>query len=124
MKTPRRTSIPASRPPTTFSRRLRRCFFERGPFPLAEVRGRPLPPPLREGPEPPVREAVVRARPPAGGRPARSGPPPPVGRDRDGGGRLTDPARGATGEVSSWDGTREPLSDFSMRRRGRAPVAH
>src|SRR4051812_14804758 len=118
--------MPAMRPATTFSRRLRRCFLERGPFPLAEVRGRPLPaaPPAREGPEGPLRDAVVRARPPAGGRPARSrAPPPPGGRDRDGGGRRADPARGGPGEVSSWNGTREPLSDFSVRRRGRAPVA-
>src|SRR3954451_8453193 len=113
--------MPAIRPPAIFSRRLRRCFFDRVlPF------GCPVP---RPGGRPPddaaVRAAVVRARPlPAGGRrgppaplppperpPPEGRPPPPVGRLRTGGGRRTDPARGATGEVSSWLGTREPLSD-------------
>src|SRR4051794_16271299 len=125
--------MPAMRPPAIFSRRLRRCFLDRAPLPFALAEpGRPLPderaaPELREvpaAPGAPLRDAVVRARPPAGGRPDRSRPPPPpVGRERDGVGRRTDPARGAPGEVSSWDGTREPLSDFSVRRRGQAPVA-
>src|SRR5690349_19620865 len=105
--------------PAIFSRRLRRCFFERAalPFGLAPPRV-PDPPDPRAGAGRPLRAAVVRARPPAGGRPE---PPPPVGRERDGDGRRTEPARGATGEVSSWAGTREPLSGLSwsaIRRAG------
>src|SRR4051812_6028901 len=95
-------------------------------------------PPARGDDVPPDREAVVPPRPPAGGlagpahprppapgrgggarpRPGAAGggrpgpahprPPPPVLGVRTGAGRRTDPARGATGEVSSWDGTRNP----------------
>src|SRR3954469_9005765 len=108
-------------PARILSRRLRRCFLLRPP--LARLPdGRPLPPPggpLRPPPAgrpdcPPeddaaARDAVVRARPPLAGRRAPPPePPPPVLRVRAGGGRRTDPARGATGEVSSWDGTRNP----------------
>src|SRR3954467_12462966 len=131
MKTPSSTSMPAKRPPAIFSRRLRRCFFDRAlPLGLAVTRGGGRPPE-----EAPARAAVVRARPlPAAGRrappeppepPERpfpvGRPPPPVGRLRVGGGRRTDPARGATGEVSSWLGTRQPLSDCGVvwRRRAR-----
>src|SRR5215218_5423081 len=106
--------MPATRPAKIFSRRLRRCFLFRGPLPLGppgrEPAGRggrggrggpPLPLPLRA--------AVVRGRPPAGGRAGvRPPPPPPVLRVRVGAGRRTDPAREATGEVSSWVGTRNP----------------
>src|SRR4051812_29704522 len=121
--------MPARRAAVIFSRRPRRCFFVRGALPRGFFRG-PLPPvpPPRDPPPggrlpggrplPPeeaasVRDAVVRARlPPAGLRaPPVPRPPPPVLPVRTGGGRRTEPARGATGEVSSWDGTREPLSD-------------
>src|SRR5688500_12783187 len=122
--------MPAMTAAASFSRRLRCCFLLRGPLPRGLPAGRagPLPvggrpAPLRGGPPDPVREAVVRARPPAGGRPRPPAPPPPVGRLRTGAGRRTDPARGATGEVSSWDGTREPLSDCRGSATGTAPVA-
>jgi len=116
--------MPASRPAVIFSLRLRRCFFVRVALPRGFLRGPPLPPPpvppprdpppggrLPGGRPPPpdagapVREAVVRARPPPAGFRA---PPPAVLRVRAGGGRRTDPERGATGEVSSWDGTQNP----------------
>src|SRR5215213_1883806 len=113
-KTPSSASIPARMPAAIVSLRRRRCFFERGGLPLrplgrapprdcadagraCPVRG-PLPP------FPPEREAAVRPRPPAGARrepPPVPRPPPPVLRVRAGGGRRTEPARGATGEVSS-----------------------
>src|SRR4051794_23391114 len=110
--------MPANRPPRIFRRRLRRCFLERAAAPRGfAVPLVPDPPPDRGGAARPLRAAVVRARPPGGG--GREGlPPPPVGRERDGGGRRTEPARGATGEVSSWDGTREPLSGLRGRRSG------
>src|SRR5687768_4907930 len=115
-------------PATILSLRLRRCFFDRAALPRGRVPPFREPPPAPAGRPPvgrpddpaPVRAAVVRARPPAGGLraplPPAPRPPPPVLRVRAGGGRRTDPARGATGEVSSWDGTREPLSDRSLRR--------
>src|SRR5687768_12938111 len=122
-------------PATILSLRLRRCFFERAALPRGREPPFREPPPAPAGRLPvgrppagrpddpaPVRAAVVRARPPAGGLraplPPAPRPPPPVLRVRAGGGRRTDPARGATGEVSSWDGTREPLSDCRVRRRG------
>src|SRR5947209_2127013 len=49
-------------------------------------------------------------------------PPAPLRAARAGGGRRTDPARGATGEVSSWGGTRGPLSGCGAGP-GQAPVA-
>src|SRR5829696_9816786 len=109
--------MPAMRPPAIFSRRPRFCFVVRaapfGPVPFAPLAtGRP--PGGRDGAPLPVREDVVRARPPAGGRPDPR-PPPPVLLVRAGGGRRTDPARGAAGEVSSWNGTRNPsLCQFSV----------
>src|SRR4051812_14970494 len=133
MKTPKRTNRPRTPASAIFRRRRRRCFFDRGGLPLRPPgrppEGRPPggrppggrpppPPPLAPPPAPPdgVREAVVRPRPlAAAGRRAGGGvprpeprapapPPPPVLRVRDGGGRRTEPARGATGEVSSWEG--------------------
>src|SRR3954447_24839456 len=103
--------MPARTPATIFSWRLRRCFFDRGPLGLPATfagprpaGGRPEPPERAVGrPGAPERDAVVRARPLPADRPE---PPPPVGRERAGVGRRTDPARGATGEVSSCDGTR------------------
>src|SRR5687767_2006569 len=117
--------------PTIFSRRLRSCFLLRAaprgllpllpPLPVAgrAPAGRPPEgrPPAGRPAVPPLRDAVVRAR------PSRPPPPPPVLRARAGAGRRTDPARGATGEVSSWDGTREPLSDCRGSATGTAPVA-
>src|SRR5688572_11629794 len=99
--------MPANRPPTIFSRRPRFCFLVRAALPLVPVAPGRLPA-GRGGWAVPVRDAVVRARAPAGGRPDPR-PPPPVLRVRAGGGRRTEPARGATGEVSSWDGTRNPF---------------
>src|SRR3954462_15555760 len=115
-----------------WSRRLRRCFlFVRGALLRDPPRPEPPPPrdpPVRDAggrlpggrPPPPLcgtpeRDAVVRARPPAAGlrappappTPPVPRPPPPVLLVRAGGGRRTEPARGATGEVSSWDGTQQ-----------------
>src|SRR3954449_1687240 len=126
-KTPTSTTRPATTAAAIVSRRRRRCFFVRPPFgprpfpaPLGgrlpggrPPGGRPPPEPPPEPPPggrpvpepPPVRDAVVRARPPPAGRRAPLPPPAPV-RARAGGGRRTEPARGATGEVSSWGGTR------------------
>src|SRR4051812_42082181 len=101
-----------------------------GPSPGGRLRGGGLPPPPPppvppdappDAPPDPPRSAEVRPRPAgaprrgAGGvprppelppvpRPAAP-PPPPVLRVRAVGGRRTEPARGATGEVSSWEGT-------------------
>src|SRR5215203_4350005 len=92
--TPSRTSMPARAPARIYSRRRRRCFFDRWvrPFGLLEPRFAGRPPAVRpvvpRAWGAPEREAVVRARPPAAGRPAaprppappRPLPPPPVGR--------------------------------------------
>src|SRR3954454_554382 len=118
--------MPARRAAVIFSRRPRRCFFVRGALPRGFFRG-PLPPvPPPRDPPPggrlpggrppppedaaPLRDAVVRARPLLAGfrAPPAARPPPPVLPVRAGGGRRTEPARGGTGEVSSWKGTREP----------------
>src|SRR3954453_12582995 len=121
---------PARMPAIIFSRRRRPCCLLPAGFPfvvpfVVPVGRRAALPPAREDDVPPDREAVVPPRPPAGGRPdpaeprppppaggrpdpADPRPPPPVLGVRTGAGRRTDPARGATGEVSSWDGTRNP----------------
>src|SRR4051794_40368823 len=131
-------------PAVIFSLRLRRCCFVRGALP----RGfRPEPPPVPPPRDPPpggrlpggrppppeeaapLRDAVVRARPLLAGfrAPPVARPPPPVLPVRAWGGRRTEPARGATGEVSSWNGTREPLSvslwNTSVSATGTTPVA-
>src|SRR3954462_5100107 len=102
-------------PAIIFGRRRRPCCLLPAGFPFVvpffvPVGRRAALPPAREDDAPPDRELVVPPRPPAGGRPAPADPrpPPPVLRVRTCGGRRTDPARGATGEVSSWDGTRNP----------------
>src|SRR5215207_10394462 len=97
--------MPAKAPPTIFSRRMRFCFLVRAALPLGLPVGRL--PGGRGGVPLPPRDAVVRARPPAGGRPDPP-PPPPVLLVRPVDGRRTDPARGATGEASSWLGTGNP----------------
>ena len=119
-------------PTAILSRRRRRCFFVRGA--LLREPPRPEPPPPRD---PPVRERAVGCpaddrrrhrsaglpsatpssahgrRRPACGRRRRRRHRPCRARplrccwSRAGGGRRTDPARGATGEVSSWDGTQQ-----------------
>jgi hypothetical protein len=126
--------------PAIFSRRRRFCFFVRTlPLPLAlaapprPAGGRP-----RLGPfdGAPLRAAVVRPpRPPGGGlrgppeppaprpplEPSDPRPPPPVLRVRVVGGRRTEPARGATGEVSSCGGTRQNPSLAGRGRRRDVP---
>src|SRR3954452_786158 len=110
---------PARMPAIIFSRRRRPCCLLLAAFPFVvpfvvpffvPAGRRAALPPAREDDVPPDREAVVPPRPPAGGRPdpADPRPPPPVLGVRTGAGRRTDPARGATDEVSSWDGTRNP----------------
>src|SRR5689334_19834390 len=150
MKTPRSTNRPRTPASAIFRRRRRRCFLVRGDVPLRPPgrpppagrlpggrppggRPPPLPPPLPPELPAPVREAVVRPRlPPADARRAGGGvprppllrpvpPPPPVLRVRAGGGRRTEPDRGATGEVSSWEGTNTaPLGQSGASGPGRS----
>src|SRR3954453_20358086 len=151
MKTPRSTNSPRTPASAIFRRRRRRCFFVRGGLPLRPPgrpppvgrppgapppggRPPPLPPPLPPELPDAVREAVVRPRlPPADERRAGGGvprppplrpvapPPPPVLRGRAGGGRRTEPDRGATGEVSSWEGTNSaPLGQSGASGPGRS----
>src|SRR3954454_1347616 len=123
---------PARMPAIIFSRRRRPCCLLPAGFPFVvpffvPVGRRAALPPAREDDVPPDREAVVPPRLPAGGRPdpADPRPPPPLLGVRTGAGRRTDPARGATGEVSSWDGTRNPSltgrCDESVSATGTCP---
>src|SRR5829696_1543194 len=145
MKTHNSRNNPPRTPKPIFSRRRRRCFLLRAGRPLPpdgrpppggrppEPGGRPDPggppePGGRPAPLPPLRAAVVRARPDGGtaGRPAPeprvAPPPPPVLRVRAGAGRRTEPARGPTAEVSSWGGTREFLFPDSWWATTGVPV--
>src|SRR5688572_577858 len=128
--------------PAIFSRRRRFCFGRTLPLPFLPLALAAPPRPAGGRPRPgppdgaPLRAAVVRPpRPPGGGLrgppeppaprppldPSDPRPPPPVLRVRVVGGRRTEPARGATGEVSSCGGTRQNPSLAGRGRRRDVP---